>query len=405
MTLEIRHALRRLRKKPAFSLAAIATLALGIGFNTVVFSLVNFLLLRPLPISDPENVVSLQSRGRPNFSFPNYLDVRSGNEVFTDIAALRVMPMHVNAGGEKWRLWGYLVTGSYFDLLGIQAWRGRLLSPSDDVTTGAHPVVVVSHASWQRRFGSDPGLVGSTVRVNGYPFTVVGIAPPGFAGTERVLSAEFWVPFSMIREIEGRDWREWRRTSNAWVLGRLKPGVSREEAEASLSAVAGRLALDYPEENEGLSIDLAPAGLLGSLLRRPIVGVAGALLVVSGLTLLVACANLSNLLLAQSGRSPEGVRAPSRPRLFPGPASPVGPRRDDDSRARGRRDFSHCLLLAGPRARRLSSHAGFSREHRPRHRWTSDGLRARARARERFPLEPLARAFGSSSGPRARAQE
>ncbi len=156
MTPEIRHALRRLRKKPAFSLTAIATLALGIGFNTVVFSLVNFMLLRPLPISDPENVFSLQSRGRPNFSFPNYLDIREGSEVFADLAALRVMPMHVSAGGEKWRLWGYLVTGSYFDLLGIQAWRGRLLSPSDDVTTGAHPVAVVSHASWQRRFGSDP---------------------------------------------------------------------------------------------------------------------------------------------------------------------------------------------------------------------------------------------------------
>ncbi len=300
MTLEIRHALRRLRNKAAFSFAAVATLAFGIGLNTVVFSLVNFLLLRPLPISEPENLVSLQSRGRPNFSFPNYLDVREGSEVFTDLAALRVMPMHVNADGEKWRLWGYLVTGSYFDLLGIQAWRGRLLSESDDVTTGAHPVAVVSHSSWQRRFGSDPGLVGSTVRINEYPFTVVGIAPPGFVGTERVLSAEVWVSFSMIREIEGRDWREWRRTSNAWVIGRLEPGVSREEAEASLSAVAGRLALDHPEENEGMSIELAPVGLLGGLLRGPVLGLGGALLLVSGLTLLVACANLSNLLLAQA---------------------------------------------------------------------------------------------------------
>ncbi len=300
MTLEIRHALRRLRKKPAFSFAAIAALALGIGFNTVVFSLVNFLLLRPLPISDPDNVVSLQSRGRPNFSFPNYLDVREANAVFTEMAALRVMPTHVSAGGEKSRLWGYLVTGSYFDLLGIRAWRGRLLSASDDVTTGAHPVAVVSHASWQRRFGSDPALVGSTVRINGYPFTIVGIAPPGFFGTERVLAAEIWVPFSMIREIEGRDWREFRRTWNAWVIGRLKPGISREEAEASLTAVAGRLALDHPEENEGMTIELAPAGLLGKLLRGPILGLGGALLLVSGLTLLVACANLSNLLLAQA---------------------------------------------------------------------------------------------------------
>jgi predicted permease len=300
MTLELRHALRRLRQKPAFSFAAIVTLALGIGFSTVVFSLVNFLLLRPLPISDPDSVVSLHTGRAPGFSFPNYLDIREGNDVFIETAALRVMPMHVNRGGEKARLWGYLVTGSYFELLGIEAWRGRLLSPSDDVTTGAHSVAVVSYASWQRRFGSDPALVGSTVRINGHPFTVVGVAPPGFFGTERVLDSEIWVPFSMIREIEGRDWRESRRTSNAWVIGRLRPNASPEQAEASLSVVAGRLALEHPEDNQGLSIEIAPAGLIGNVLRSPVIGLGGALLAVSALTLLVACANLSNLLLAQA---------------------------------------------------------------------------------------------------------
>jgi len=300
MTLELRHALRRLRQRPGFSFAAIATLALGIGFSTVVFSLVNFLLLRPLPISDPESVVSFHTGRTPGFSFPNYLDIREANDVFTDLAALRVMPMHVNRGGEKARLWGYLVTGGYFDLLGIQAFRGRLLSPGDDAVTEGHPVAVLSHASWQRRFGSDPALVGSTIRINGYPFTVVGIAPPGFIGTERILDSEIWVPFSMIRAIEGRDWRESRRNGNAWILGRLKPGLSREEAEASLSVLAGRLSLEHPEENEGMEIHLAAAGLLGNVLRGPVVGVGVALLAVSGLTLLVACANLSNLLLAQA---------------------------------------------------------------------------------------------------------
>ena len=300
MSPELRHALRRLRQKPAFSFAAIAILALGIGFGTVVFSLVNFLLLRPLPVSEPERVVSLHTGRAPGFSFPNYLDIREANEVFSETAALRVMPMHVNRGGEKARLWGYLVTGGYFDLLGIRAFRGRLLSPSDDVTTGAHPVAVLSHASWQRRFGSDPAIVGDTIRVNGHPFTVVGITPPGFVGTERILDSEIWVPFSMIRVIEGRDWRDWRGTGNAWILGRLKPGLSRGEAEASLAVLAGRLALQYPEENAGMEVHLAPAGLLGSTLRGPVVGVGGALLAVSGLTLLVACANLSNLLLAQA---------------------------------------------------------------------------------------------------------
>jgi predicted permease len=300
MTLEVRHALRRLRQRPAFSFAAIATLALGIGFTTVIFSLVNFLLLRPLPVSDPESVVSLHTGRTPGFSFPNYLDIREGNEVFSEAAALRVMPMHVNRRGEKNRLWGYLVTGSYFDLLRIQAWRGRLLAPGDDVTPGAHPVAVLSHASWQRRFGSDPALVGSTIQVNGQPFTVVGVTPPGFVGTERILDAEIWVPFSMIRTIEGRDWRDSRKNGNAWILGRLKPGLSRPEAEASLSVLARQLALEYPDANEGMEIHVAAAGLLGNVLRGPVLGVAGALMTLAGLTLLVACANLSNLLLAQA---------------------------------------------------------------------------------------------------------
>jgi predicted permease len=299
MTLELRHALRRLRKRPAFTLAAIATFALGIGFSTLVFSFVNFLLLRPLPISDPEQVVSLHTGQAPGFSFPNYLDIREGNEVFLETAALRVMPMHVSAD-EKARLWGYLVTGSYFELLGIEAFRGRLIGPGDDVAAGAHPVAVLSHAAWQRRFGSDPALVGSTLRINAQPFTVVGIAPPGFVGTERVLDSEIWVPFSMIRTVEGRDWRDSRRTSNAWLLGRLKPGVTHTEAEASLSVLAARLARAHPEENEGLSIQIASTGLLGNVLRGPVVGLGGALLGVSALTLLVACANLSNLLLAQA---------------------------------------------------------------------------------------------------------
>jgi predicted permease len=298
MILELRQALRRLRGRPGFAVAAIAIFTLGIGFSTVVFSLLNFLLLRPLPIGNPEDVVSLYSAHGPNFSFPNYLDIRGGNDVLTEIAALRVMPMHVSAGGEKSRPWGYLVTGSYFELLGIDAFRGRLLQPEDDASP--HPVVVVSHGCWRRRFGSDPSIVGSTIQVNGYPFTIVGIAPSGFTGTERLLEPELWVPFSMIRVIEGRDWRDSRRTANAWLLGRLPPGTTRTAAEASLAVLAQRLALDHPEENHGIEIHLTDAGLLGNVLRGPVLGVGGALLAVAGLTLLVACANLSNLLLAQA---------------------------------------------------------------------------------------------------------
>jgi predicted permease len=301
MARDLKQALRRLLKRPAFFVAAALTLTLGIGFSTVVFQLVNFLLLRPLPVDDPGTLFTLTSRRNPVISFPNYLDIREETrDVFTEVAALRVMPMHVNSSGENARLWGYLVTGNYFELLGIEPFLGRLLTPSDDMTNGAHAVAVLSHGAWQRRFGADPGLVGSAIRANGHTFEVVGIAPPGFIGTERVLDAEIWIPFSMIREIEGRDWRVHRRTHNAWAIARLRPELSRESAEASLALVASRLARDHPEENEGLELHLAPAGLLGNLLRGPVVEVGGALLLVSTLTLLVACANLSNLLLAQA---------------------------------------------------------------------------------------------------------
>ena len=296
---DLGYALRRFRQRPAFLLAALLTLTVGIGANAVIFSLVNFLLLRPLPVDRPEEVVSLDF-GWPVVSFPNYLDIRDRNEAFSHVAALRVMPMQLSLDRGKARLWGYLVSGNYFELLGISAWRGRLLSSSDDLKTGAHAVAVLSHGAWQRRFGADPDVVGSTVRVNGHPFTIVGVAPPGFIGTERFFASEIWVPFSMIREIEGRDWREARVTANAWAIARLRPGVSREQAEVSLAVLARQLALEHPEVNEGLRIRLAPPGLLGNMLRGPVVGVSAALLLVSGLTLLLACTNLSSLILAQA---------------------------------------------------------------------------------------------------------
>jgi predicted permease len=298
--MSLRYALRRLGKQPLFFLTAVSTLALGVGINALVFSFVNFFLLRPLPIADPGEVVSLTfGEGNPTVSYPNYLDIRDRNQAFSHLASMRVMPMHLTFDGAKARLWGYLVSGNYFELLGVGPFRGRVLSSSDDVQTGAHPVAVLSHASWLRRFGGATDVVGSAVRINGHPFTIVGIAPPGFAGTERVFESEIWIPFSMIREIEDRDWRESRSTSNAWAIARVKPGISVSEAEASLTAVAQELAREHPEVNEGLSIRLVPPGLLGSVLRVPLVGASTGLLLLAGLTLLVACANLSNLLLSQ----------------------------------------------------------------------------------------------------------
>jgi predicted permease len=297
---EFRYAVRRLRERPTFLLTAVLSLALGIGFGTVIFNFVSFLLLRPLPIDRPEQVVSLDFGRGPAVSYPNYTDIRDRNGVFSAVSALRVVPMNMSSGAGNMRLWGYLVTGNYFDLLGIRAYRGQLFSGADDLKAGAHPVAVISFGCWQRRFGGDAGIVGRSVRINGHTFTVVGITPPGFVGTEVFFASEIWVPMSMIREIEGRDWRDSRSILNAWALARLRPGMSMPQAESQLRVLAAQMAQEHPDSNEGLQIRLSPPGLLGNSLRRPVMAGGAALLVLSVLTLLVACVNLSGLLLAQA---------------------------------------------------------------------------------------------------------
>src|SRR5262249_7680081 len=171
--------------------------------------------------------------------------------------------------------------------LGIKPALGRLFTPADDVQTGGHPVAVISHSVWATRFGSDPGVIGKTVRLNNHPFTIIGVTPEGFVGTQVVLSVDMWVPFSMIREIEGRDWRDVRATSNAWAVGRLKPGVSRTEAEASLKLLAAGMAAERPDFNEGLEISLVTPGLIADAVRKPATGLAAMLLSLAGLTLIV----------------------------------------------------------------------------------------------------------------------
>jgi predicted permease len=300
---DIRQAGRRLAMKPAFTAIALLTLTLGIGFNAAVYRFVDGYLLRPLPISEPNRVFSLTfgSRGeRTTASWPNYIDIRDHNAVLSGAAAVRIMHMSLNHASRTDRLWGYLVTGNYFDLLGLHAWRGRLLVRDDDQRTGERPVIVLSYGCWQRRFGGDEQIVGRTVRINAHPFMVVGITPPGFVGTERVFAPDVWVPFSMIRVIENRDWREWRTTHNAWVIGRLKAGVSLLQARASLEVLAARIAHEHPADSEDFHIDLAPTGLLGNALRGPFIGFAAGLGTVAGLVLLIVCANISGLLLSRA---------------------------------------------------------------------------------------------------------
>jgi len=300
---DIRFAWRRLRQSPGFAAAAILTLALGIGANAIVFGFLNALVLQPLPVPHPEELAFLNSGANgsgSNFSYPNYRDLRDRSNVFSGLIAYRLTVMSFASDGRTDRTWGYLVTGNYFQTLGVQAFRGRVLTPDDDRVPGGHPIVMISYGAWQRRFAGAPDIVGKTVSINQQPFTIVGVTPSGFRGTESFLTADVFIPMMMEAQVEiGNAWLESRQAGNTWLLGRLKPGVTRGHAEASLNAIADQLAREYPRINEGMRIRLAPPGVLGNTLRGVILGFGTMLLAVAGLALLVACVNLANLLLAR----------------------------------------------------------------------------------------------------------
>ncbi|MCI0351055.1 MAG: ABC transporter permease [Acidobacteriales bacterium] len=330
---DLRYGARMLLKKPGFTLIAVITLALGIGANTAIFSLIDALLLRPLPgVEAPERLVMVYtsdfSSGRySTSSFPDYKDFRDQNQVFSGLAAFaNNQAMHLSTGGESERIRGGLVTGNYFSVLGVQAKLGRVLLPEDDQTLGAHPVAVLSHDLWQRRFGGDQSVIGKTVSLNGYTFTLVGVAPEGFRGTGLQTALELWVPILMYRQINpapgqappaaGQTPFDRRGSRGFFLVGRLKPESTLEQAQAQFNVLAARLALTYPQTNLGTlqqpdqprPITLVPINqaMVGPVTRESTRRVTQLLMAVVGFVLLIACANIANLLLAQArGRQRE----------------------------------------------------------------------------------------------------
>lgn len=298
---DVAYAIRTLRRYPGFTIVAITSLALGLGANVVVFGLLNAVLLRPLPIRAPGEVVFVEnSRGGPTQSFPNYRDFRDRATTFAGLAAFRIASMGVSRDASTEKVWGFLVTGNYFDLLGAQPRLGRLLSPTDDRMPGGSPVAVLSDAYWRTRFAADPQVVGRIVRINTRPYTVVGVLAPGFHGTERFLSPDVWLPMSMQAQVEGFSWLESRRAFNANVIGRLAPSVTVPQATADLNGIAASLARDYPDADSGLSVRLTQPGWLGDTLGVPVAAFVRGLMALVLLVLLAACANLASLLAARA---------------------------------------------------------------------------------------------------------
>jgi macrolide transport system ATP-binding/permease protein len=310
---DLRYAVKMLRRTPLFTTAAFLTLALGIGANTTVFTFVENVVLRSLPVRDPQQLVALNWGGMVNISYPNYIDFRDRNTVFSNLMACRFNLANLSLQARDNLLaWGYEATGNYFETLGVQPLIGRFFGHSEDGKPSAHPVMVISHRYWQTHFAGDAKVLGKIVKVNGYPFTIIGVAPPSFSGTELIVTADFWVPMSMELQVEpGNDWIHARSAQNVWVMGRLKNGVTHEQAALNLDQIAQRLADTYPDLLDGKAkFHLSRPGLIGEALRKPITGFAVVLMSVAAVGLLLACTNLAGMLLARASdrRREIGIR-------------------------------------------------------------------------------------------------
>jgi predicted permease len=308
---DLRYALRTLIKAPAFAAVAILTLALGIGANAAMFSLVNAVLLRPLPVRDAGSLVSIfttdaKNPGNLPLSHLNYLDIRDGNPAFTGIAAFTFAEMNFDAGGKPEPIPVQVVSGNYFDVLGVQPTAGRTFLAEEDSTPGGHPVTILSYGFWQRQFGGSPSIVGRTITLNRVTFTVVGVAPRDFNGVFVFGGPDAWVPMMMHGVAQpGFDFWDQRRGLFLFPVGRLKPGVTRPQVDAALKTIARRLEDAYPNDNRGRSMKTLP--MLEARINPDgdgqLVQLSTLLMAVVGAVLLIACANLANLLLARaSGR-------------------------------------------------------------------------------------------------------
>jgi predicted permease len=305
MNADLRLAMRQLGKAPGFSVTAVLTLALAIGANAIVFSVLSALILRPLNVPHPESLFMVQRefpRGMtPSQSYPDYRDLRDRNHSFESLITLNIIGgVGLDIGrGNPAVTWPYLVSGNYFDALGVEPYLGRLLHASDEQGKNSAPYVVLSYAFWHSRFNGDPGAVGRTVQINKHPYTIVGVTQAGFRGTELFFAPDFFVPFVDMPQIAGWDPLDERSDHFTWVIGHLKPGVTPSAAAADLNTIGDAMAKTYPKEDELLKFSLARPGLVGDTLGRPARAFMAGLMMLAGLILLAACANLGSLFAAR----------------------------------------------------------------------------------------------------------
>jgi predicted permease len=295
---DLRYALRGLRRSPGFTLAAVLTLALGIGANTTVFSAANAFVLRPADARDPGRLLRVYSNRHSPLGYDQFRYLQEHSRVFSGMTAERnaILAMGGRQGNE--RVFGALVNGGYFAVLGIPAAAGRMLTPGDDTAPGAHPVVVLSHAFWTRRFGASPSVVGQTITLSGKPYTVIGVAREGFTGSGPGFAPQLWAPIAEAQPLTG--WNPAESGSSVYVHGRLRDGFDRRQAQAAMAAAAGALTRLDPERREPVRLTLDPARGIHKELRGPAMAGSAMLLAVVAGVLLMCCANIANLLLARA---------------------------------------------------------------------------------------------------------
>jgi predicted permease len=299
---DIHYSLRQLRRSPGFALTAILTLAFGIGANVIVFGVLNALILRPLDLPHVDRLVQIeqQQSGYITQSYPDYLDFRARNSAFSDLAAFRIDGAGLTAGGTAQQCWIYEISGNYFDILGVQPALGRLLHQSDEHGPESAPYIVLSDAFWRTRFNADPNVVGTTVEINKHPFTIIGVTPRKFNGTELFFWPDFFLPMVNETQVEGYSYLTKRGNHGIYVLGMMKPGVTTRQATENVVAVAHQLTRENPTLDDGLGARITKPGLMGDLLGGPARPFLAVTMILALLVLIAACVNLAGIFAARS---------------------------------------------------------------------------------------------------------
>ncbi|HKM84849.1 MAG TPA: ABC transporter permease [Terriglobales bacterium] len=299
---DLRFALRQMRRSPGFALTAVFTLALGITANVIVFGVLQALVLRPIDVPHPGQVMTLAHSNRtyPIFSYPEVRDVRDGNTVFSAVAAMSISNFGLEANGATRPVWGTEVSGQYFEVVGIKPFLGRLLQRADDDHPGASQAAVLAWPAWKSDFGADPNIVGKTVRLNKLPYTIVGVTPEDFRGTEKMGTTDIFVPLANEASLDGADWLESRSDPRVYSIVRIKDGVTMPQVQAELNTIAARIKRQYPKDEEKLALKLTRPGLMGEFFGAPARAFLAGIMGLAGIVLLAACANLGGLFAAHT---------------------------------------------------------------------------------------------------------